>query len=98
MGAPSYRVGGPFQVCARNIVILSAPIFFALFWALRSLTPTRLTLAGGVARLLAGATGTFIYALHCNESAAPFVAIWYTLGIVAVGAVGTLFGRLARRW
>ncbi len=76
-------------------MILSAPIFFALFWALRSLAPTRLRLAGAVAGLLAGARETFIYAFHCNESAAPFVAIWYTMGIVAVG---TLFGRLALRW
>ena len=79
-------------------MILSAPIFFGRFWALRSLAPTRLTLAGAVTGLLAGATGTFTYAFHCNESAAPFVAIWYTLGTVAVGAVGTLFGRLARGW
>ncbi len=91
-------MGGSYQVCARNIVILSAPIFVALFLSLRALAPMRLTQAGAVAGVLAGAAGTFIYQFHCNESAAPFVAIWYTMGIVAVGALGALLGRLTLRW
>jgi hypothetical protein len=91
-------LGASYQVCARNIVILSTPVFFGLFLSLRLLAPTRLTLAGAVAGVLAGAAGTFIYAFHCNESAAPFVAIWYTTGIVAVGALGALLGRLTLRW
>jgi hypothetical protein len=91
-------MGASYQVCARNIVILSTPIFIGLFWALRALAPTRLTLAGAVAGVVAGAAGTFIYAFHCNESAAPFVAIWYTCGIAAVGAIGALVGRLTLRW
>ena len=91
-------LGGSYEVCARNIVIISAPVFLGLFWALRSLAPSRLTLAGGVAGVLAGAVGTFIYAFHCNESAMPFVAIWYTLGIAAVGALGALVGRATLRW
>jgi len=102
-GAPeelrmTMMLGHTYQVCARNIVIVSAPIFLGLFWAMRSLAPTRLTLAGAVAGLLAGAAGTFIYAFHCNESAAPFVVIWYTLGIAAVGVLGALMGRSLLRW
>ena len=91
-------MGHSSQVCARNIVVLSIPIFAGLFWSLKQLAPTRLTLAGVVAGTLAGAVGTFIYAFHCNESAAPFVAVWYTLGIAAMGLLGTLFGRLLLRW
>jgi hypothetical protein len=91
-------LGATYKVCALNIVMLSAPIFLGLFWAMRSLAPTRLTLAGAVAGLLAGAVGTFIYAFHCNESAAPFVVIWYTLGIAAVGVLGALLGRSLLRW
>ena len=91
-------LGGSYQVCARNIVIISAPVLLGLFWALRSLAPSRLTLAGAVAGVLSGAVGTFIYAFHCNESAMPFVAIWYTLGMAAVGAVGGLLGRATLRW
>ena len=91
-------MGGSAQVCARNIVALSLPVFAGLFWSLRRLAPTRLTLAGAVAGTLAGAAGTFIYAFHCTESAAPFVAIWYTLGIAAVGALGAILGRVLLRW
>jgi len=102
-GAPeelrmTMMLGHTYQICERNIVIVSAPIFLGLFWAMRSLAPTRLTFAGAVAGLLAGATGTFIYAFHCDESAAPFVAIWYTLGIAAVGVLGALLGRSLLRW
>jgi hypothetical protein len=91
-------MGQSYQVCARNIVVLTLPIFIGLFWSLRALAPTRLTLTGGIAGVLAGATGTFIYAFHCTESAAPFVAIWYTLGIAACGLVGALLGRVLLRW
>ncbi len=91
-------MGHSSQVCARNIIILSIPIFAGLFWSLKTLAPTRLTLAGAVAGTLAGAAGTFIYAFHCDESAAPFVAVWYTLGIAAVGLLGAMFGRVLLRW
>lgn len=91
-------MGGSYQVCARNIVLLSLPIFAGLFWSLRALGPTRLTLAGAAAGVLAGAAGTFIYALHCTESAAPFVAIWYTMGIAATGLLGAALGRPMLRW
>ena len=91
-------MGGTAQVCARNIVVLSLPVFAGLFWSLRALAPTRPSLAGALAGCLAGAAGTFIYAFHCTESAAPFVAIWYTLGIAAMGLLGALLGRLMLRW
>jgi hypothetical protein len=91
-------MGGSYKVCALNIVIVSVPIFLGVFWALRSLAPTRLTLSGAVAGMLAGATGAFIYAFHCTEVSAPFMTVWYTLGIVVVGAVGAVLGRTLLRW
>ena len=91
-------LGNSWTVCARNIALLSLPIFAALFWALRDLAPTRLTAAGATAGILAGAVGTFIYAFHCTESAAPFVAIWYTLGMAAMGVLGAILGRFLLRW
>jgi hypothetical protein len=91
-------MGHSANVCARNIFVLSLPIFAGLFWALRRLAPTRLTLAGASAGLLAGAAGAWVYAFHCDESAAPFMAIWYTLGIAAAGFLGALLGRFGLRW
>jgi hypothetical protein len=97
-GRQALVMGSSWQVCAPRILILSIPVFVSVLWSLRALAPTRLVLAGLAAGILAGALGTFIYAFHCTESAAPFVAIWYTLGIAAVGVFGALLGRTALRW
>ena len=42
---------------------------------------------------LAGALATLVYVLHCPESAAPFLAVWYVLGI----ALPTLLGAASER-
>ena len=91
-------MGASANVCPWRIVLLSLPVFAGSFWAVSRLAPTRLVVAGVAAGILAGAFGAWIYAFHCDESAAPFVAIWYTLGIAAVGALGGLLGRYILRW
>lgn len=91
-------MGSSHQVCPWRIVVLSLPIFVGVFWSLRNAAPTRPVLTGAMAGLLAGAAGAFIYALHCDESAAAFVALWYTLGIAAMGVLGALLGRVLLRW
>ena len=91
-------MGSSHQVCPWRIAVLALPVFAGVFWSLRGLAPTRPWVAGAAAGLLAGASGAFIYAFHCNESAAAFVALWYTLGIAAVGVLGALLGRLLLRW
>ena len=91
-------MGHSARVCAWNIIILSSPILVGTFFSLRRLAPTRLALAGAVAGLAAGALGAWIYAFHCDESSAPFVAIFYTLGIGGISAAGALFGRQWLRW
>jgi hypothetical protein len=100
--APDARMhlvmGDTWRACPRMIFTLSLPVLVGVFLSLRQLAPTRLVTAGAVAGLLAGALGTFVYAFHCFESAAPFVAIWYTLGMAAVGMLGGLLGRWALRW
>jgi len=42
--------------------------------------------------LFAGAAGAFVYCFHCTEEAAPFIAIWYTLGIAVVNGPRGAFG------
>jgi len=99
-GTPSHVLimGHSAKVCTRNIILLSAPVFVGVFLALRQLAPTRLTFAGAGAGLLAGATGAWVYAFHCNESAIPFLGLWYTLGIGATAFFGAGLGRWALRW
>ncbi len=91
-------MGASSHVCPWRIVLLSLPVLIAAGIGLRRLAPTRLIAAGLAAGLLAGAAGAWIYAFHCDESASPFVAIWYTLGIACVGAIGGASGKWLLRW
>lgn len=91
-------LGHSANVCPWLIVLLSIPPFAGLAWAMRGLAPTRLRLAGAVAGLAAGGAGSFVYAVHCTESAAAFLAVWYTLGVLVAGLAGALLGPLVLRW
>jgi hypothetical protein len=51
-----------------------------------------------VAGLLAGATATMVYCLHCPEMGVPFWGVWYFLGILIPAAVGLLLGPRLLRW
>jgi hypothetical protein len=84
--------------CPWNIAALSVPIFLGAFWAMRQFAPTSLRSTGFATGCLAGAVAAFIYAIHCNESAVPFVATWYTAGILIPGVIGFLVGPRALRW
>lgn len=91
-------MGHSSDVCATNIILVAAPTLAASFWALRRMAPTRLVLAGAIAGLFAGAAGAFVYAFHCTEGSAPFVAVWYSLGILLTTGIGAFLGRWALRW
>jgi hypothetical protein len=90
--------GATWASCPFNIAILSAPVFLALLWAMKGLAPTRLALAGAAAGLLSGATGAVVYTLHCPEMAAPFLAVWYLLGMLIPTTIGAALGPRVLRW
>jgi hypothetical protein len=39
-----------------------------------------------------------VYALHCPELAAPFIAIWYVIGMAAPVVLGAALGPRLLRW
>jgi len=39
-----------------------------------------------------------VYAVHCTESAAAFVATWYTFGMLLPALLGLLIGPRVLRW
>ncbi|MDR0277167.1 MAG: DUF1109 domain-containing protein [Paucimonas sp.] len=90
--------GRTWRTCAFNIALLSLPVFTAVFWALRGLAPTRLRQAGAAGGLLAGATATLAYCLHCPEMGVPFWGIWYLLGMLVPTLVGAALGPRLLRW
>jgi hypothetical protein len=91
-------MGASASVCPWLIATCSIPLFVALMWAVRSLGPTRLRLAGALTGLTAGGAAAAAYCLHCGETGAPFVAVWYSLGILAPCAVGAVTGPRLLRW
>jgi len=95
---PKLVMGHSSRVCAPLVFLTALPTLAATFWALRKLAPTQLTLAGAGAGLFAGAAGAFVYSFHCTEGAAPFIAIWYTLGIAVTTAIGAALGPRLLRW
>ena len=102
LGAPQDRAtlvwGETWTACLVNIPLLSVPAFVAVFWVMKTLAPVRPALAGAAAGLLAGALSAIIYALHCRELAAPFIGIWYLLGMMIPAALGAAVGPRLLRW
>jgi len=91
-------LGETWNECPFNIALLSMPAFAAFLWAMKGLAPTRLALAGAAAGLLSGAVGALVYSLHCPEMEAPFLGVWYLLGMLAPAIAGALIGPRLLRW
>jgi hypothetical protein len=100
--APDERIylvfGDTWIECLVGVPLLSIPVFIAAMWAMKDLAPTSPGLAGGAAGLLAGGVSAAVYALHCPELEAPFIAIWYVLGIFIPTVAGAAIGSCLLRW
>ena len=90
--------GQTANACPLLIALLSTPVFVAIFWAMRGLAPTSLRLAGAAGGFAAGSLGALVYSLHCGELAAPFLGIWYVLGILIPTTFGAWAGPRLLRW
>lgn len=95
---PALVMGQTWRTCTMNIAFISVPVFAAMLVALKGLAPTRPALAGAAAGAMAGAAGAAVYALHCQELAAPFLAVWYVIGIAVPATAGALLGPKLLRW
>ena len=91
-------LGHTAGVCPFLIALVSAPLLIAFLWVMRSLAPTQLRWAGAASGFTAGSIGALIYTLHCPELAAPFLAIWYLLGMLIPTAIGAWLGPRLLRW
>lgn len=90
--------GGTPTTCPLFISMLSVPVFLAVSLAMKGLAPTRLRLAGAAAGLVSGSLGALVYSWHCLEMAAPFLGIWYLLGVLIPTCVGAFLGPRLLRW
>lgn len=91
-------MGVSWRTCAASISLMALPIFALALLALKQLAPTQPAWAGAAAGALAGGLGAAIYALYCVEMAAPFLAVWYTAGMLVPVLAGVLLGRRWLRW
>lgn len=91
-------LGRSWRVCTLRIAGFELPALVGLLWAARQSAPTRLRLAGAAAGGAAGGIGALAYSLHCPELAAPFVGLWYLLGILSPAVAGAVLGPALLRW
>ena len=91
-------MGSTWRSCALNIGLLALPTFIAVLAALRTLAPTRPAAAGAAAGLLAAGVGAAVYALHCPEVEAPFLAVWYVAGMALPVLAGAAVASRLLRW
>jgi hypothetical protein len=102
LAPPSARdamlMGHSARLCPFLVLASALPPLAGLIWAMRGLAPTRLRETGFVIGLAAGGIGAFVYAWHCNETGAPFLAVWFSLGIAAAAFLGWLLGPRVLSW
>lgn len=84
--------------CLTAIPVLSIPTLGALLYVMRDSAPSNPTLAGTVAGLAAAGIAATYYASNCTDDSPLFVATWYSLAVLIVGAVGGLMGRRFLQW
>lgn len=91
-------LGHTWHVCPVLIALLSTPTFIGMLWAVRGMAPVRPRITGAAVGLLAGATATVAYCLHCPEMSPAFWSTWYLLGMAIPALVGALIGPRVLRW
>jgi hypothetical protein len=91
-------LGATAAVCPFLITLVAAPLFLAFVWVLRGLAPTQLRAAGAAGGFAAGSFGALAYSLHCPELSAPFIGVWYLLGMLIPTAIGAWLGPRLMRW
>jgi hypothetical protein len=84
--------------CLTTIPFLSAVPLAAAIWTMRQGAPAAPAAAGAIAGGVSASLGAFLYATHCTDDSALFVALWYPMAASLVIGAGALVGRLALRW
>ena len=85
-------------LCLSVVPTLGAVPLALMLWTLRQGATTRPTLAGFCAGILAGGVAATFYAANCTDDSPLFVATWYPIAVLVLGAVGAGLGRLVARW
>lgn len=90
--------GSNVYVCLTFIPLIGVGPLAVFLTALRHGAPTRPSLAGAVAGLLAGGIAATFYAAHCTDDSPLFVTTWYSVAIAGLVALGAICGGRVARW
>ena len=95
---PALLWGQTWRSCAVSIGFIALPVLVSAMLALNTLAPPRPGWPGAAAGALSGGAGAAVYALHCPELTAPFLAVWYVLGMALPTAAGAVIGDKWLKW
>ena len=84
--------------CVKSIPALAIGPLAVLMIYLRGGAPTQPVLSGALAGCVAGGAAAFIYAFHCPDDSALFVALWYSVAIAITTILGAGCGRYWLKW
>ncbi|WP_300300542.1 NrsF family protein [Ferrovibrio sp.] len=91
-------IGSNSLVCLTYVPLIGLAPLGLLLLALRRGAPAHPALAGAVAGLIAGGIAASFYASHCPDDSPLFVAVWYSLAIAILTALGAALGSRLLRW
>jgi len=94
----SKLIGHNARICLTLIPLLSIGPLICFMMVLRHGAPSHPGWAGATAGLAASGIAATFYAANCNDDSPLFVATWYPIAIIAVGASGYLIGRRVLKW
>lgn len=100
-GSTAWRermVGRNALVCLTMIPLLALPVLAALLLALRRFAPANAAAAGAMAGVVSAGAAASLYALHCTDDSALFVALWYGLATLMLAAAGAVAAQRLARW
>jgi hypothetical protein len=92
-------LGRTWATCSASILAVSLLTTPLVILASRGFAPVRRQAAGASIGIAGGALAATAYGLlYCAEDSLVFIAVWYTLGILAAGLAGAACGRVWLRW
>ena len=91
-------IGNNAPACVLTIPLFAMPLLAAALLALRRGAPARPALAGAMAGLAAAGLAATLYASHCADDSPLFLALWYSIAVALVAAVGAIAGHKMLRY
>lgn len=91
-------IGHYALACLVNIPLLSVGPFIALLTLMQNGATTEPARSGAIAGAASGSIGALIYAFHCPDDSALFVALWYLSATAIMTFGGAVIGARVLRW